>query len=247
MGFSSLGIVDFSTNPTPIANSGSFSNENGSTTYFASVGPKARAAQATAQKFHDIPNFKAGATAEFFDTLTLRKRDGSGDVPFTDGFLRIRTLTEGALSNGAAISSLLITGNAPSGTFDPIIFDRSYDPVTAEDAIFDVADIVRGLESLALAGGTKAFLEWKLESFANTQMAPFSEADFSSTAKILSIDLLRPDGTIDPTVEVLGTSGVVYSSQAQGNTVPEPASIAVWSLFGLGFAGFGYYRIRRKK
>ena len=29
--------------------------------------------------------------------------------------------------------------------------------------------------------------------------------------------------------------------------VPEPASIAIWSLIGLCFAGFGYYRTRRKK
>ena len=29
--------------------------------------------------------------------------------------------------------------------------------------------------------------------------------------------------------------------------VPEPASIAIWSLIGLGLAGFGYTRIRRKK
>lgn len=29
--------------------------------------------------------------------------------------------------------------------------------------------------------------------------------------------------------------------------VPEPASIAIWSLIGLGLAGFGYRRVRRKK
>lgn len=29
--------------------------------------------------------------------------------------------------------------------------------------------------------------------------------------------------------------------------VPEPASVAIWSLIGLGLAGFGYTRIRRKK
>ena len=28
--------------------------------------------------------------------------------------------------------------------------------------------------------------------------------------------------------------------------VPEPASVAIWSLIGLGLAGFGYFRIRRK-
>ncbi len=29
--------------------------------------------------------------------------------------------------------------------------------------------------------------------------------------------------------------------------VPEPASIAIWSMLGLGLAGFGYYRMRRSK
>lgn len=32
-----------------------------------------------------------------------------------------------------------------------------------------------------------------------------------------------------------------------GTSVPEPTSIAIWSLIGLGLAGFGYYRVRRKK
>ena len=29
--------------------------------------------------------------------------------------------------------------------------------------------------------------------------------------------------------------------------IPEPASLAIWSLVGLSLAGFGYYRTRRKK
>lgn len=31
---------------------------------------------------------------------------------------------------------------------------------------------------------------------------------------------------------------------AEALAIPEPASIAIWSLIGLGLAGFGYYRIR---
>ena len=34
---------------------------------------------------------------------------------------------------------------------------------------------------------------------------------------------------------------------AQVAPVPEPASIAIWSLIGFGLVGFGYYRARRKK
>ena len=35
--------------------------------------------------------------------------------------------------------------------------------------------------------------------------------------------------------------------ESQSLTVPEPASVAIWSLIGLGLAGFGYHRVRRKK
>ena len=34
---------------------------------------------------------------------------------------------------------------------------------------------------------------------------------------------------------------------ANAAAVPEPASVAIWSLLGFTLAGFGYYRIRRKK
>ena len=36
-------------------------------------------------------------------------------------------------------------------------------------------------------------------------------------------------------------------SQTAATAVPEPTSVAIWSLIGLGLAGFGYYRVRRKK
>ena len=38
----------------------------------------------------------------------------------------------------------------------------------------------------------------------------------------------------------------VFQSQIQAQAVPEPASVAIWSLIGIGLAGFGYYRLRRK-
>lgn len=41
-----------------------------------------------------------------------------------------------------------------------------------------------------------------------------------------------------------GTGNLIVNAAA---VVPEPASIALWSLIGLGLAGFGCYRARRKK
>ena len=40
------------------------------------------------------------------------------------------------------------------------------------------------------------------------------------------------------------TGGVFFTTT---NNVPEPASVAIWASLGLGLAGFGYYRTRRKK
>ena len=42
-------------------------------------------------------------------------------------------------------------------------------------------------------------------------------------------------------------NGDLLLFQSAVEVVPEPASIAIWSLIGLGLGGFGYYRTRRKK
>ncbi len=42
-----------------------------------------------------------------------------------------------------------------------------------------------------------------------------------------------------------GVGGINYNVQFAA--VPEPTSVAIWSLLGLGLAGYGYYRHRRKK
>lgn len=39
----------------------------------------------------------------------------------------------------------------------------------------------------------------------------------------------------------------VLAAPVANAVIPEPASIAIWSLLGLGLAGFGYCRVRRKK
>jgi hypothetical protein len=43
----------------------------------------------------------------------------------------------------------------------------------------------------------------------------------------------------------MGISDVITPGGA--NVVPEPTSIAIWTVIGLGLAGFGYYRTRKKK
>lgn len=53
------------------------------------------------------------------------------------------------------------------------------------------------------------------------------------------------------TTLIPATPGQIAAAEALfpngfAEVVPEPASIAIWSLIGLGLAGFGYYRTRRK-
>ena len=41
--------------------------------------------------------------------------------------------------------------------------------------------------------------------------------------------------------------GVILDGTAAAAPVPEPASVAIWSILGLALAGFGYHRVCRKK
>lgn len=43
-----------------------------------------------------------------------------------------------------------------------------------------------------------------------------------------------------------GNVAILSGLIVEVTSVPEPASIAIWSILGLGLAGFGYYRIRQK-
>ena len=69
----------------------------------------------------------------------------------------------------------------------------------------------------------------------------------------LEVNLLADDGTGNPgdliAQQLITAPGgnVPQSLQFEAAPVPEPASIAIWSILGLAGAGFGWYRIRRKK
>ncbi len=45
---------------------------------------------------------------------------------------------------------------------------------------------------------------------------------------------------------ITGNGTLTVTGITSPQAVPEPASIAIWSLLGLGLAGFGAYRARRK-
>ncbi len=60
----------------------------------------------------------------------------------------------------------------------------------------------------------KVFFDARLDAKAHSGgINSSATADFSATAKILSINYLRPDGTVDPSVLIIGdTTGIIYSS-----------------------------------
>lgn len=124
------------------------------------------------------------------------------------------------------------------------------DGISAGD-IFHI--LVRGEENAVGGGG---FPNDLVQIWVNP-------SDVSSEASLGAPDLLLNDFSMNGSSfnhfmlfgqDITG-AGVLFDEFALGDTlsdvvtaevVPEPASIAIWSLIGLGLAGFGYFRVRRK-
>lgn len=51
----------------------------------------------------------------------------------------------------------------------------------------------------------------------------------------------------DANLQFRGVDRIFHLDIAANTAVPEPTSVAIWSLLGLGLAAFGYYRVRRQK
>ena len=80
--------------------------------------------------------------------------------------------------------------------------------------------------------------------YAPSGFITFAGESFAS----MGLDLHTPDQLIN----LWGTSAnapdseLVQFTVASAATVPEPASVAIWSMIGIGLAGFGVYRARCK-
>ena len=71
-------------------------------------------------------------------------------------------------------------------------------------------------------------------------VSTFIDAGDPLIGELLRIELIS--GGIQPQFD-----NVRLTALTQVDVVPEPASIAIWSLIGLGLAGFGLWRGRRMK
>lgn len=66
-------------------------------------------------------------------------------------------------------------------------------------------------------------------------------------ARQQSLDIFNISDTQVSNIDEIRFASSYLEAVGAAAAVPEPASIAIWSILGLGLAGFGYYRERRKK
>lgn len=87
-----------------------------------------------------------------------------------------------------------------------------------------------------------------LDGFGATNTNPLyigSRADLFTDFHGQLDDVALFEGILDETqIGTIGTGD--FTAFGVGQVVPEPTSIAMWSLIGLGLAGFGYRRFKRK-
>lgn len=128
----------------------------------------------------------------------------------------------GEVSVGSPASTLFTLENTGSmGSF----LDITGASLGGPDAgLFDVPTSPVGANLVAGAGSQDFVLDFLGASFTGDVEA------------LLVIDYLDENGL---------DRSITFDISAV--STPEPASIAIWSLIGLGLAGFGFYRVRRKQ
>ena len=116
-------------------------------------------------------------------------------------------------------SSAVPQGSGGGGSADNV---QLFDLIFSMDGIFGNAD--------------DTTVRYQSPEFAETQLLSINNGD-GIVAQFLRFDVVQTPGANPGAGEF----------QFFGTVVPEPTSIAIWSLIGLGLAGFGWRRIRRKK
>ena len=163
--------------------------------------------------------------------------------PVTGGATLTRAInTSGA--NNVRIGDTISPGESPFGGL--------IDEVAAWSTLKSVEEIavIHGLGHFEGRELNDPFIDEVLTAFTTMDSAATADGSWSfALASELGTSGSDPIGTIG------GSAGVdaFIVLDATGNgvqfaaAVPEPASVAIWSLLGLGLAGIGYFRTRSRK
>lgn len=160
--------------------------------------------------------------------------------PGTTGVSQNGLVTEGTYSlnpAGYSIQSWELKTTAPTaGDYE---FDWDYDGFHAYFAVTAFLDAFDDSGTTSLyAGGPQNCCTTPSAGFAEAGTFTFTGIDAGET-----FGFRFGGSNYDSTNLLQGTLQITQITQI----VPEPPSIALWSLLGLGLCGFGYYRVRRKR
>lgn len=177
------------------------------------------------------------------------------------------TSTNGSTGN----NDQLIYGNNTANQVDTIsgpnnllpntnnlAFSLNVGPITGGEIDEMVSEIALTVLSRSVfqAGGATAevkanysdgTMETKISNISNVIGADDTFFHFvaPTNESVVSLDFLNSSGLGTANQRRLPVDDLAFITSVAA--VPEPASVAIWSLLGLGLAGFGYYRVRRKK
>ena len=152
----------------------------------------------------------------------------------------------GSESNILDAGSQLLAGvDTTGGSLD--LFDDSIGNI---DQIIDSASVGDGNVVLDDGGSHIILASWEAGD-ALPLNGPGSVSNFGGDRILFGMDTpssitqFTADGE-QVFIDALASFGL-QSPRATSTAAPEPASVAIWSLIGLGLAGLGYYRARRKQ
>ena len=153
----------------------------------------------------------------------------------TDSLVR---LGEDFVKNNAGFIELTFSG-LPAGLYTATSYHVDPDFDQAEDIHVFITDAL-GTDVDAGQVGDADFSAGGAGGLTTAEVAGSSIMDFSFFSDGVNDVILVFDGATNSGDNETPLNGLFLQFQA----VPEPASVAIWSLIGLGLVGFGYRRFR---
>jgi hypothetical protein len=174
------------------------------------------------------------ASHALFDTSDAQGRFAVARNLHTDGNWSVDIPLTVDAANNAELSTL---------NLDVFIYNNAGDLQTSQRDVDFTAELLDSAMTLLDS-------DTVLDIYANTGTADQPQGvsfDFSGNTLLAGESyLLRLTASGQGVGNNAGIDNFTLSGQLSPAAVPEPASIAIWSLVGLALAGFGFYRVRRR-